>query len=349
MNIAMILPSLSNTGPGIVVQELCTGLVSKGHTCKVFYFDDIVELDMPCPVERISFWHSFQFEDWDVVHSHMLRPDLYVRIHSLFHSFKTKFVSTLHNQISYKYLRMIGYNRINSLIGSLLWKWALTASEHVVVLNQDIYHKIFGVRKQKISVIFNGRDIYPIGCKYLDEDVRYINELRKKYTIIGSISSLTKRKGLDQIIMALPKLPNYAFVAIGGGPELEKLIALAKENNVHERCYFVGYKMNAVPYLSLFDIFLMCSRSEGFPLALIEAAAYSKPTVLSDIPILKSVIPSANVVFYKLDDIESLAKKILEISKNLSFYATTFHSYYMKYLTRDIMVSNYERLYASKI
>lgn len=50
----MFLPNLSNTGPNIVAKDLCTGLVRKGHVCQVFYFDDIVELDMPCSIERIS-------------------------------------------------------------------------------------------------------------------------------------------------------------------------------------------------------------------------------------------------------------------------------------------------------
>ena len=50
----MFLPNLSNTGPNIVAKDLCTGLVRKGHVCQVFYFDDIVELDMPCSIERIT-------------------------------------------------------------------------------------------------------------------------------------------------------------------------------------------------------------------------------------------------------------------------------------------------------
>lgn len=346
MNIAMIIPSLSNTGPGIVVQELCRGLMAKGHTCKVFYFDDIVELEMPCPVERISFWHSLHFAEWDVVHSHMLRPDLYVRIHSFFLTAKTKFISTLHNPISYEAFRT-GFGRIQSAVGSWAWKFALTAFDNIVVLNQYTYSTISGVRRHKLSVIFNGRDIIPMECEYSDKEACKIKELSEKYIIIGTISSITRRKGLDQIVKALPQLPNYAFVAVGDGTELDNLKLLAQKESVLNRCYFVGYKKNAVPYLSLFDIFLMCSHSEGFPLALIEAAAYSKPTVLSDIPILKSVISSSDVVFYELDNIKSLAEKIFEISEKLPYYAQKIHNYYLTHLTRDIMINNYEQLYGA--
>ena len=59
----MFLPNLSNTGPNIVAKDLCTGLVRKGHVCQVFYFDDIVELDMPCSIERITNMKRFDFSN----------------------------------------------------------------------------------------------------------------------------------------------------------------------------------------------------------------------------------------------------------------------------------------------
>ena len=104
----MFLPNLSNTGPNIVAKDLCTGLVRKGHVCQVFYFDDIVELDMPCSIERITNMKRFDFSNWDIIHSHMFRPDLYIRLHTLFSRKKhrTRFISTLHNPISYRALKI---------------------------------------------------------------------------------------------------------------------------------------------------------------------------------------------------------------------------------------------------
>ena len=341
----MILPSLANTGPGIVVHDLCTGLVRRGYTCEVFYFDDDVELKMPCPIKHISFWRSIDFSNWDVIHSHMLRPDLYVRIHSFRLKNKPKLISTLHNPISYQAFRT-GFGPIQSIIGTVLWKFALTAFNNVVVLNGDTYSNISGVNRRKLSVIFNGREIFPTEYSNpLDKDAIAIADIKKEYCVIGTISSITKRKGLEQIVKALSELPGFAFVAVGDGPELIKLKKMAEQKNVSNRCYWTGYKQNAVEYLSLFDIFLMCSKSEGFPLALIEAAAYSKPTVLSNIPILQSIITSDEVVFYDLGNLGSLVSAILKIRENMPYYAEKIHSYYENHLTADVMTENYERLY----
>ena len=347
MKIAMILPSLANTGPGIVVCELCKELVAQGHDCKVFYFDDKIELEMPCSVSRIGFWNRINFEDWDVVHSHMLRPDLYVWIHLFFRKKKVVLVSTLHNPISYKAFRT-GYNRIFSLLGSLLWKIALTVFHHVVVLNPYTYSMIKGVNRKKLHVIFNGKNIVPsaVGCD--KNDVENVSKLKEKFVIIGTISGINKRKGLEQLVKALTFLPNYALVAVGDGPELNFLKALAVQIGVSNRCYWTGYKINAEDYQSLFDIFVMCSRSEGFPLALIEAAGYGKPTVLSDIPILKSIISSNEVVFYSLGNITSLAESIQKVYRERVKYSRAIYLYYSRNLKADVMASRYLDLYKGK-
>ncbi|WP_455962978.1 glycosyltransferase, partial [Bacteroides bouchesdurhonensis] len=296
MKIAMILPSLANTGPGIVAKDLCTGLIRTGHICKVFFFDSIFELEMPCDVEQIKLSQSINFCDWDVIHSHMFRPDYYVWYHTLFLPRKTLpiLISTLHNPIGYRALRT-NYNCVFSIAGFLLWPFFLKAFDSVVVLNNQIYQEIRGIKRNKLQIIFNGRDIVLKTSISNKHDEIIINELRKKYIIIGTISSISKRKGLEQIVKALVKLHEFAFVAVGDGPELEHLKVLSEELGVSKQCCWIGYRSDSVDYQSLFDIFIMCTRSEGFPLALVEAAAYGKPTVLSNISILKSLISDNEV------------------------------------------------------
>lgn len=344
----MILPDLSNTGPAIVVKDLSTGLISQGHECKVFYFDDKVELEMPCLIERIAFSSSINFEEWEVIHSHMFRPDLYVRLHFLYKSKKKRpfLITTLHNPISYKAFRT-GFGHMQSFIGCVLWKLALTAFDKIVVLNSDTYNHIRGIERKKLNIVHNGRNITPKETIINREDRDAILALKQKYILVGTISSISKRKGLEQMIYALTFLPNYAFVAVGEGPELSNLQDLAISLKVSDRCYWTGYRKDAVHYQSLFDIFVMCSRSEGFPLALIEAAAYAKPIVLSDISILKSIVSVKEVAFYRLDDIASLAFEIRQMYAKRKEYSKHIHDYYLENLTVNKMVNKYVKLYSS--
>ena len=344
----MVLPSLANVGPNIVAKELCEQYLLRGLVCKIFYFDEVVQLQMPCATERISFKYPIAFGQWDIIHSHMFRPDAYVWYHYRKGNIpqSTKLVTTLHQPITYSAL-CTTYNKIHAYIGPLFWTKLISIFNEVVVLNSDTANCLRQKRgKINITVINNGRTV-PIIREISDTgDSERLVQLKQKYTIVGTISSISKRKGLSQMIEALVKLPGYAFVAVGDGPQLRELKVKAMNLGVIDRCLFLGYRANAVEYLSIFDLFVMCTYSEGFPLALIEAAAYGIPTVLSDIPILKAIIGEPNVSYYHLEDIEDLANKLQLVYSNKEKYGNNIRRYYEQNLTANIMADKYIELYA---
>lgn len=339
MKIAMIVPSLANKGPVIVAKDLCEELMAMGHRCRIFYFEEVIDLTMPCDVEKINFWHAIDFHEWDVVHTHCLRPDLYVRVHKPLKRFSdnTIFISTQHNPISIKEMKQT-YGFLQSVIASCLWHIALTAFDKIVYLNNITKNTTTLLNRANILVIHNGRDIDVTDNKIEDKKLQ---ELKGKYFVVGTVSGIIKRKGLEQMLYALQKLPKCVFCAVGDGPELESLKMLASILGVDERCYWVGYHPEGHKFHKYFDAFVMCTRSEGFPLALIEAAAYGTPTVLSSIPILKDVIEYPNVVFYELDNIQSLVSSINQVLTNKDEFSRNIQHYYLNNLKRSIMVNRY--------
>jgi glycosyltransferase involved in cell wall biosynthesis len=342
----MIVPSLANKGPMIVAKDLCEELVTMGHKCKIFYFDEIIDLTMPCDVERISFWDTIDFYEWDIVHTHGLRPDIYIRLHKPLKrsSDNTIYISTQHNPISIKELNQT-YRLLPSVIGSCLWHIALTAFDKIIFLNNVTKNTTILFNRAKTLVIHNGRDIDVMNNKIEDEKLQ---NLKGRYFVVGTVSGITKRKGLEQMLYALNEMPECAFCAIGDGPELESLNMLATNLGIDERCYWVGYHPEGHKFHKYFDAFVMCTRSEGFPLALIEAAAYGTPTVLSDIPILKDVIEYPNVVFYELDNIQSLVSSIKQVLVNKDKFSHNIQHYYLKNLKRSIMVNRYIEEYRNR-
>ena len=56
--------------------------------------------------------------------------------------------------------------------------------------------------------------------------------------------------------------------------------------------------------MKYFDVYALCSYTEGYPLAFIEAAAAKLPVVCSDIPVFKSIIPEDCSCFFRLGDID---------------------------------------------
>lgn len=342
MNIAYIVPSLANKGPVIVVQDLCRQFVESGHRCKVFYFDDITELDMPCETERIRFRQKIDFAEWDVVHSHMLRPDLWVWLHKPAGG-RTKFVTTVHQHITETLCS--DYGKVKGLLVGRLWRMALRRFDRVAVLTRTHAESIPEVPASKKTVVFNGRDV-DMALNPEKADIEAVDGLRKTYPVIlGSNSIITKRKGLDQIIKALPLLPHCAYVAIGAGPETDSLKQMAAKLGVADRCLWLGFKPNGYRYYKLIDIYMIPSHSEGFPLSLIEAAAMGKTAVCSDIAIFRDIVDHTQVIFAPLDDPQQLASGV-EQAVNLSDdLSANLHRLYDSVLTQQKMYSRYLHLY----
>jgi glycosyltransferase involved in cell wall biosynthesis len=66
---------------------------------------------------------------------------------------------------------------------------------------------------------------------------------------------------------------------IGAGDELEPLRQQAQELGIEEMVRFAGTRANVPNPNHLFDVSVLCSRSEGFPNTLVEAMAAARPVV----------------------------------------------------------------------
>lgn len=143
--------------------------------------------------------------------------------------------------------------------------------------------------QNKINFIYNG--IPKIDFLSKDEAQNLISkkigfENKKNILWIGTISELTKNKGLEYAINAINKLKkdlnewNGIFVIIGSnGEEKENIKNLIKGKKLEKNIFIAGFIENASKYLKAFDIFLLSSVKEGFPYALLEAGQSGNATV----------------------------------------------------------------------
>src|SRR6185436_2262196 len=99
MKIAYILTKLANQGPVIVAKDIIENIKENVDLIDVYYFDDVSEVDFDCNIYRIGLFDKIDFSKYDIVHSHMLRPDFYVWFHRKKSNNKTIFISTLHQNI----------------------------------------------------------------------------------------------------------------------------------------------------------------------------------------------------------------------------------------------------------
>lgn len=343
MKLAIILPSLRNVGPVRVAYDIVCGLTdSSDIEVTVFYMQDIVELKFPCEVRKLGLFNVFDLYSFDVIHSHMIKPDF---INGFLPFFKGKKISTLHNIVESDLFYSHGafLSKVISRFWLLLWK---RMDKNVVLSNvAKNYYSNFGLNSDKTKVIYNGVQEKNSNAP-LDKDVlQRIGLLKEKYTILGTICLFNHRKGLEQVINALPYLKDYAFVIIGDGPVKDELQQLAHKLGVESRLVFLGFLHNASSYLNTFDIYMMPSREEGFALSLLDAIVAGVPTVCSDIPVFKESFEPDEVSFFHLDDVDSLIDSVNTLKTNGCEFAKSAKLKFLDNYTQERMVKNYNNLF----
>ena len=143
--------------------------------------------------------------------------------------------------------------------------------------------------KTKIHLIPNG--IKPFTLLPRQQSLEALG-LDGRHSYIGTIAELHKNKGLDILISAFSNIAKKSvhLVIIGDGEEKDGLGKLAEHSGVQDRIHFLGAIPDAARYLSVFDIFVLPSRKEGLPYALLEAGYASIPVVASNVGGIPEII-----------------------------------------------------------
>ena len=167
---------------------------------------------------------------------------------------------------------------------------------------------IIGINKNKISVIKNR--ISPLKRK------ENINE-RLKALFVGR---LTHPKRADLFIEAAKRQPFIDFYIVGDGPLLESL--KSQYSDTYKNIFFLGEISNFNTYCD-FDIFVLCSDSEGLPMSAIEAGSAGLPLILSDVGGCSELIYYSNNKSNGLlikNNVDNLSETLTEMSINYMTY-----------------------------
>ncbi len=92
-------------------------------------------------------------------------------------------------------------------------------------------------------------------------------------------------KGFDLLMeahaLAYKDAPDLKLVLVGDGPDSEKLMTLSKSLGTESNVVFAGAQKDLAPYYKHAVAFVLPSRFEGMPNALLEAMAYGCPVIVT--------------------------------------------------------------------
>jgi glycosyltransferase involved in cell wall biosynthesis len=126
--------------------------------------------------------------------------------------------------------------------------------------------------------------------------------------VIGSVGRLDAMKGHDVLIRAIAQVEGVRVVILGEGGQRQALEKLAADLGVSDRIHLAGWTDQVRSQLPQFDIFAMPSRSEGFPLAVVEAMLAARPVVATRVGSVAEAVSDGKTGFLvDKDDVEGLA------------------------------------------
>ncbi|MBW4442631.1 MAG: glycosyltransferase family 4 protein [Plectolyngbya sp. WJT66-NPBG17] len=137
---------------------------------------------------------------------------------------------------------------------------------------------------------------------------------------VGSIGRLDAMKAHEILLKAIAKVENVNAVILGEGTERSNLEQLAIDLGIQDRVQLLGWVENPRSYLSQFDVVAMPSRSEGFPLAMVEAMLAARPVIATRVGSMpEAVIDGVTGWLIEKNDVNGLAEALKRSRDDVAF------------------------------
>jgi glycosyltransferase involved in cell wall biosynthesis len=225
--------------------------------------------------------------------THLLTHNTYDAIHV--HENETSYVALYiakkmgikvriaHAHTSSPYISM--KSELKRIIGCILNSYCAT---NIIGCGKLAGNRVFGkinMRRKKAVIIPNAIDVDRYKYNSIDRKTMR-EELRvdDKY-IIGMVGRLSAEKNhlfaLNIMKRVKENLNNCMLLIVGDGTEFDSIQKFINDNNMTEYVEILGRRQDVEKIYQAFDLYILPSLHEGFPVSLVEAMASGLPCLIS--------------------------------------------------------------------
>jgi glycosyltransferase involved in cell wall biosynthesis len=148
----------------------------------------------------------------------------------------------------------------------------------------DDLARVIGFPREKIDVVYNPIDIEG-SARLAAESFEHPWFAQGKPPVILSVGRLTRQKEIPTLIRAFAKLREQRpakLVILGEGELRGALQQLVEQLRLIDSVALPGFVHNPFPYMKRASVFVLSSRWEGLPNAMLQAMACGTPVVSTD-------------------------------------------------------------------
>jgi len=243
-----------------------------------------------------------------------------------------------------------------------VWAYRLTNAFAHKILTVSRAVERFSKKQERIPsskpvvTIYNGIDLSRFDYTAKHPEKRAELNILPNDVVVGIVANLIPVKDQFSFIRAasqvLKKLRNVKFLLVGDGALRGELKELAENLGIQDSVYFLGKRKDVPQLLSIMDVFVLCSLSEGMSNALLEAMAMAKPVVVTDVGgNTETVEHEKNGLLVPPQNPTTLSDSILklltdkELAGKLSYAARREVE---RKFSSEVMVRKMERLYENQ-
>jgi glycosyltransferase involved in cell wall biosynthesis len=299
-------------------------------------------------ITRYKIFYSILAPLYAIFYSYKFKPDFILSYHFFPHAI-IAFIASISSSTPFIYsqidLDIQNYLRRKWLSPFILFIVRRAKFIHVPGSLSKEYWIKKGIAPSKVNILHStinvSRDYFPV--------------TRSKQYDLVYIGSLEKRKQVDLIVRSINELKKEGkyptFALTGENGDLNSIKELVKKFQLENQVTFIG-KSNAIfELLNSSKIFIITSKNEGIPCALLEAMACELLVIACDVADVKDAVIDQTTGFvisgYSTKDISqriSFAlenyESLLPIRKNAREHIVKYHSYESATLKWNDLIKN---------
>src|SRR3989339_223366 len=330
MNIAHFVYSLDMGGMERIVVDISKAQRDRGHKVYIFSMTtaepSFEEEGKEKDIELFKFYKTGGFDlrlffkivgllrskKINVVHTHNPVANFYGAICARM-AFVKAVINTRHGMGNYPYNKK----------GESIFKFSSLFVNKVVFvceLARKRFVDLKIVSAEKSITIYNGipQKAFLAMQSQNQGDIKEQLNIIKYKQMVGTVARLEPAKDISNFIKAarlvLDVNRDVFFVVVGDGSEIDCLKSLAEKLKIGKNLLFLGKRMDVARIVSMFDVFVLSSISEGASITLIEAMILKKAIVATKVggnPEL--VLDGKTGLLVPSQDAESLSKAVLSL------------------------------------
>src|SRR5215211_6721383 len=220
-------------------------------------------------------------EGYNVLDSQNIQPKFWANLAALLTG--TALVSTLNSWYAHEHSTTL----VKGKLYTSLELWTNQSLDLYITVSEKDRQMLLSsaIPEKAIELIYNTIDLDVSAIPGDPDSLKREFDLPPQSIVCTGIGRLVPQKGFDILIEAFAKIasqvPDLYCLIIGEGEDKEKLAQQIRAAGVEKRIRLIGYqdRPKAMSILKSSDIFVMPSRYEGTPIALLEAAALARPIV----------------------------------------------------------------------